>query len=115
MPVTVPLLAHWETLVMVLAMAAGIMATRFLPFLLFSRKDRVPEAVSYLGAALPHAAMAMLLVYCLKDVRLAESPHGLPEAIALLVTAGLELWRRNILLSIAGGTVAYMLLVQRVF
>lgn len=112
---TAPLLNNWETFVMVAAMALGIMATRFLPFLLFSRKDRIPDTVSYLGSALPHAAMAMLLVYCLKDVKPLASPHGLPEALALAFTAGLELWRRNILLSIAGGTIGYMLLVQKIF
>ncbi|MCC8179892.1 MAG: AzlD domain-containing protein [Planctomycetes bacterium] len=110
-----PLLNDWQTLAMVLCLAAGIMATRFVPFLLFSRKQRPPEAITYLGAALPSAAMALLLVYCVKHIVPSEYPHGLPELIAIVFTAGVEVWRNNILLSIAGGTALYMFLVQQVF
>ena len=38
-----------------------------------------------------------------------------PQVIAVGVTAGLHWWRRNTLLSIAAGTMCYMLLVQLVF
>lgn len=41
--------------------------------------------------------------------------HGIPEAIAIAVVVLLHLWKRQILLSIAGGTICYMLLVQLVF
>ena len=57
----------------------------------------------------------MLVIYCLKDVSLLSGTHGLPEFIAVAVVAGLHLWKRQMLLSIAGGTVVYMLLVQLVF
>lgn len=110
-----PHLTNWQTLLMALAMSAGIIATRFIPFLLFTGKAKLPKWVLYLGAVLPHASMAMLLVYCLKEVTPLEYAHGLPETIALLFTAALHLWRNNVLLSIAGGTVCYMLLVQRLF
>lgn len=104
-----------ETLITILMLSAGILVTRFLPFLLFSRKEKIPKIMLYLGSVLPHSAMAMLLVYCLKDVSLLHRPHGLPELIAVAFTAGLHLWRKNVLLSIAGGTVLYMMLVQKVF
>lgn len=110
-----PPLSDMETLVSIVMLAAGIMLTRFLPFLLFSRGDRLPAWILYLGGALPHAAMAMLLVYCLKDVSLLRPPHGLPEALAVALTAAVHLWRGNVLISIAGGTVFYMALVQKVF
>lgn len=110
-----PPLGNLETFVTVLALAAGIALTRFLPFLLFSEKRKLPAGIRYLGAALPHASMAMLLVYCLKHVAPTRPPHGLPEVLGLVFTALLHLWRGNVLLSIAGGTVFYMLLVQRVF
>lgn len=112
---TAPLLTDWETLATVLALALGIMATRFLPFLLFSSKEKTPGGIAFLGSALPHAAMALLLVYCLKDVSLLARPHGLPEAMGLVVTAALHLWRNNVLLSIGVGTAFYMFLVQQVF
>ena len=108
-------LSSWETFVTAVMLSLGIIATRAVPFLLFSNKDKLPPWVLYLGGALPHASMAMLLVFCLKDIRLFHAPHGLPELLALLFTAGLHVWRNNVLLSIAGGTVCYMMLVQHVF
>lgn len=95
--------------------ALATMLTRFLPFLLFSSKRPTPKYVQYLGKALPPAIFGMLVVYCLKSVSIVSGSHGLPELIAIAVTVGLHLWRRQTLLSIAGGTVAYMLLVQLVF
>jgi len=41
--------------------------------------------------------------------------HGLPELISIALVVALHLWKRQMLLSIAGGTVCYMLLVQLVF
>lgn len=93
----------------------GTMITRFLPFIIFSENKPVPAYVEYLGKALPAAIFAMLVIYCLKDVSLLKIPHGLPEAAAIAATVGLHLWKRQMLISIAGGTVCYMLLVQLVF
>lgn len=95
--------------------ALGTMATRFLPFLLFNGKRPTPRYVQYLGKALPSAIFGMLVVYCLKNVDILAGSHALPELIAIVVTVALHLWRRQMLLSIAGGTVCYMLLVQLVF
>lgn len=94
---------------------AGTMLTRFLPFLVFSPKKPTPRFVQYLGKALPSAIFGMLVVYCLKNVDVLSGSHGIPELIAIAVTVGLHLWRRQMLLSIAGGTLCYMLLVQLVF
>ena len=95
---------------------AATMLTRFLPFLIFSSKEQQPpEVVRYLGRVLPAAIFGMLIVYCLKGVSLTSGSHGIPEAIAVAVTAGLHLWRRNTLLSILAGTACYMALVQLVF
>ena len=91
------------------------MATRFLPFLIFGEKRKTPPIIEYLGTVLPCAIMGMLVVYCLKDVSFMRSPFGLPELIACAVVAVLHIWKRNSLLSIGGGTVCYMLLVQLVF
>ncbi|MBP3540934.1 MAG: branched-chain amino acid transporter permease [Clostridia bacterium] len=89
--------------------------TRFLPFVLFRENRPTPAFVQYLGKALPSAVFAMLVVYCLKNVNLIAAPHGVPEAIGIVVTVLLHLWKRQMLLSIAGGTVVYMLLIQLVF
>ena len=95
--------------------ALGTMATRFLPFLLFSARRPTPRYIRYLGKVLPGAIFGMLVVYCLRSVDLLAGSHGLPEAIALAVGAALHLWKGQMLLSIAGGTICYMLLVQTVF
>ena len=90
-------------------------ATRFIPFLIFGEKRKTPPIIEYLGKVLPCAIMGMLVVYCLKDVSFLNSPYGLPELIACAVVAALHVWKRTSLLSIGGGTVCYMLLVQLVF
>lgn len=95
--------------------AAGTMLTRFLPFIVFRADKPTPKYVQYIGNALPGAIFGMLVVYCLKDVTILGGSHGIPEAIAIVVVVALYLWRRNMLISIAGGTVCYMLLLQFVF
>ena len=95
--------------------AFGTMLTRFLPFLIFSSKRPTPKYVQYLGKALPAAIFGMLVVYCLRNVSFLTGSHGIPELLAIAVTVLLHLWRRQMLLSIAGGTVCYMLLIQLVF
>lgn len=104
-----------QTLLILLAVMLGTLLTRFLPFLLFPQKKDPPQAVLYLGKALPPAMMGLLVVYCLKSVPVLTAPHGLPELIAIGVIVALHVWRRNVLLSIGTGTVLYMLLVQLVF
>ena len=91
------------------------MATRFLPFLIFGENRKTPPIIEYLGKALPFAIMGMLVVYCLKDISVLSFPYGLPELIACAAVVVLHVWKRNSLLSIGGGTVCYMLLVQLVF
>lgn len=93
----------------------GTMATRFLPFLIFSSKKPTPRYIQYLGKALPAAIFGMLVVYCLKNVSFLTGSHGLPELISITAVVVLHLWKRQMLLSIAGGTICYMLLVQLVF
>ncbi len=95
--------------------ALATMLTRFLPFLIFRADKPTPKYVRYLGKALPAAIFGMLVVYCLKNVNVFAGSHGLPELIAITFVVGLHLWKRNMLLSIGGGTVCYMLLVQWIF
>lgn len=104
-----------EQLITIAMLVLGTMTTRFLPFLLFPAGKPTPKYIQYLGKVLPTAAFGMLIIYCLKNVSLFSGSHGLPEFIAIAVTAGLHLWKRQMLLSIAGGTVLYMFLVQVVF
>lgn len=93
----------------------GTMATRFLPFLVFSPQKPTPRYIQYLGRALPAAVFGMLVVYCLKNISLFTGSHGLPELLAIALVVALHFWKRQMLISIAGGTIFYMLLVQYVF
>lgn len=104
-----------EQIITVALCVAGTMTTRFLPFVVFSSRRPTPKYVQYLGKVLPGAIFGMLVVYCLKDVSVINYSHGIPETIAIVITVLLHLWKRQMLLSIAGGTVVYMLFVQLVF
>ena len=96
-------------------MAAVTFLTRFLPFLLFDRGEAPPKIVLYLGRVLPYAVSALLVVYCLKGVSIAAPPHGIPEAVSILLIVILHGWKNNTLLSIAGGSFCYVFLIQTVF
>lgn len=93
----------------------GTMVTRFLPFILFPGDKPAPKYIQYLGKVLPAAVFGLLVIYSLKDVSILGGSHGIPELIAIAVVAVLHLWKRQMLLSIAAGTVCYMMLVQFVF
>ncbi len=101
-----------EQVITIAAVVLGTLLTRFLPFLVFPAGKPTPKYVRYLGKVLAPAVFALLIVYCLKDVSWLEGVHGIPEILGIAVTAGLHLWKRQMLVSIAGGTVFYMLLVQ---
>lgn len=105
----------WQQAATIAICAAATMTTRFTPFLLFRPGKALPPYVRYLGRALPAAIFALLVVYCLKDVSFSEGTRGAPEIIAIAITAGLHLWKRNMMLSMAAGTVCYMVLVQTIF
>lgn len=104
-----------QAFITVLLIAAATFCTRLLPFVLFPDADKAPAFVKYLGEVLPYAAIGMLVVYCLKGVTPTSAPYGIPELLGVAAVAGLHLWKRNTLLSIGGGTVLYMVLVQFVF
>ena len=104
-----------QQIITIAVIALGTMLTRFLPFLLFPAGRPTPKYIRYLGKYLPAAVFGLLVIYCLKDIDVFSSSHGIPELISVAVTAGVHLWKRNMLLSIAVGTVCYMLLVQFVF
>lgn len=99
----------------VLVAAVVTAALRFAPFLIFGRGRETPKLVLYLGKVLPFAIMGMLVVYCMKDVSFVSAPFGIPEALGCLIVAVLHIWKRNTLLSIATGTIGYMLMVQFLF
>ena len=104
-----------EQIITIAAVVAGTMLTRFLPFILFPANKKTPPLVAFLGKMLPAAVMGMLVVYSLKDTQILSGRHSVPEAIAVALIVILQATLRNLLLTIAAGTISYMLLVQYVF
>ncbi|PTR21861.1 branched-subunit amino acid transport protein AzlD [Rhodococcus sp. OK519] len=101
----------------ILSALAVIMAVTFalraVPFAVIAPL-RSSALVNYLGAHMPVGIMLILAVYTLRNVSVAPSSL-VPASVALAVTIGLHLWRRHALLSIVGGTAAYMVLANWVF
>ncbi len=104
-----------NTGILIAVTALVTLLLRFLPFIVFSDSRKVPDYVLYLGDVLPYAIMGMLIIYCLKNVTFVSVSKWLPDLICVAAVAGLHVWKRNTLLSILGGTLLYMALVQMVF
>lgn len=103
-----------QSILTIAAVVPGTMVTRFLPFLIFPEGKNLPEFIKYLGTVLPYAVIGLLVVYCMKDVP-ESGTYGVPELLAIVFIVILHKWKKSTLLSIGGGTVFYMLLVQFVF
>ncbi len=104
-----------QQMIIIAMVVLGTMLTRYLPFAVFPAGKPAPAYVQYLGKMLPSAVIGLLVVYCFKDVKFLSGSHGIPELIAVAVVALLHIWKRKMLLSIAGGTIVYMILVQTFF
>lgn len=104
-----------EQIITIGMVVLGTLMTRFVPFLIFPAGKPVPKYVRYLGKVLPSAVFGLLVIYCLKGVSVLTGNHGIPELISIVFVVVLHLWKRQMLVSIAGGTFCYMLLVQFVF
>lgn len=104
-----------HSILLIAVMAAITAFLRFFPFLIFSEKRPVPKYITWLGEVLPYAVIGMLVIYCMKGVSFTSGSHGIPELLGCAITAVLHIWKRNSLISIGGGTIGYMLLVQFVF
>lgn len=104
-----------KTLAIIGIVAVCTFFTRILPFIIFRKKQELPENVKYLGNILPMAVMAILVIYCLKDINYMEISNVLPALISVAAVVLIHIWKRSNLLSIGSGTVIYMILVQAVF
>lgn len=104
-----------EQMITIGMVVLGTAITRFLPFIVFPGDKPTPKYVQYLGKVLPAAVFGLLVIYCLRNVSIFSGSRGIPELISILLVIILHMWKRQVLLSIAGGTVCYMLLVQLVF
>lgn len=104
-----------QQIITILMVVLGTMLTRFLPFIVFPAGKPTPKYIKYLGQVLAGSVFGLLVIYCLKNVSLFTGSHAIPELISIALVIALHFWKRQMLLSIAGGTICYMLLVQLVF
>lgn len=104
-----------QQIIIIVLCALATQITRFLPFAVFSEKRKTPQFIEYIGKWLPSAVFGLLVIYCLKDISFISGTHGLPELIAIAVTVIVHLIFRQMLVSIAAGTIVYMLLVHFIF
>lgn len=108
-------MSNTQLILMIAVAGACTFATRLFPFALFGGKKEVPKFIKYLGNVLPVAILGILIVYCLRNFEKGSINYILPQIIAVALTAGIHLWKKNTLLSIAVGTIGYMLLIHFVF
>ncbi|WP_094607285.1 hypothetical protein SPSIL_035850 [Sporomusa silvacetica DSM 10669] len=104
-----------QQIITIAMVVLGTIITRLLSFAVFPSGRPTPKYVQDLGILLPSAVLGLLVIYCFKDVKFQSGSHGIPELIAVGVVALLHIWKKNMLLSIAGGTIIYMVLVQIIF
>ena len=89
-----------KAILTILVSAVITLGLRAFPFLVFR------------GNVLPAAIMAVLVVYCLKDVTTAFADTGLWQVIAALATGICYKCSHNTFVSIVLGTACYMLLLR---
>lgn len=109
-----------EMIITFLVIWLGTVLTRFLPYLIFPEGRKVPEFIHYLGRVLGPAVFGLLVVYCLRNTDFSTpfangGNHGIPELSASAVTLLTFRWKKQMILSMAAGTILYMILVQVVF
>lgn len=92
---------------LILTSALVTMIIRFSPFIVF--KKNVPEIIKQLSSKLPYAIMTMLVVYCIKDTNLTNL---IPTVLSIGFVVLIHLKKKNTLLSIALGTLVYMILIH---
>lgn len=108
-------LSFSKTLIVVLVAAACTFATRLIPFIFFGGKKEVPKFIKYLGDILPMAIIGVLIIYCLGSIETGDIKVIAPQLIGVAITSVMHIWKKNTLLSIAVGTISYMLLIHFVF
>lgn len=104
-----------EQIIIIGCVVLGTLTTRFLPFIIFSSDKETPAYIKYLGYMLPPAVFGLLVVYSLRNVDVTAVSGFVPEMLAVILIVILHYWKKSMLLSIAGGTIFYMILVQMVF
>lgn len=108
----------YQLIIMVAAGVVATMLTRFIPFIAFRADRPTPKYILFLGKVLPPAVFALLVAYCLRDTAAAAptgidlSPNAMAQFIAVAFSIAIHVWKKNLMLSIAAGTICYMVLIR---
>ena len=93
--------------ILLIAIASGI------TFLIRAFKKRqMPAFLKEIADKLPPAIIAVLVIYCLKGPLTVLGTETIAAVIAIAGVVILHLWKRNTLLSVAAGTVLYMIFIR---
>lgn len=101
-----------QILITIAVVAIGTVFTRFISFAIFPASRETPPYIAYLGKVLPSAVMGMLIIYCYKNLNFTAASAWLPAVTAGISVALLQLWKKNMFISISVGTVLYMVLIR---
>ncbi len=101
-----------DNLYIILTIAIANLITRFLPYFIMPKE--IPPFIKYISNILPNVIIAMLVVYCLKDINLSKPFYGLKEFLSILVVVILHISIKIPIISILGGVICYMILVQKI-
>ena len=100
-------------IIIVVSLVTGLV--RAMPYLLFGGKKDLPSTVRYLGSVLPASIMIILVIYCVRNIKLSVFPFGLAELLSISVVIVAQIIKKNTFLSILVGTAFYMILIRTVF
>ena len=100
-----------DILIIIAVSAAVTFTLRALPFIAFSGR-KLPKILERLGIALPPAIMAVLIVYCLKDIPADYRTAAVPKLAGVIVTVIAYKWRHSTLIGLVAGTAVYMVLIR---
>lgn len=104
-----------QKIITIAVVVLATVLTRFLPYILFPQGRKTPPVINYLGKVLAPAVFGFLVIYCLRNVDFTGGYFGIPEIIASAVVIATFVWKQQMVLSMAAGTILYMILVQTVF
>jgi len=101
-----------NTILLIAVAAVVTFGLRALPFVVFSGEREMPPLIKKVADLLPAAIIAVLVIYCIKGDIVSLGMESVNTSVSVLAVILLHLWKRNILISIFGGTAVYMTLLH---
>ena len=100
------------SIILIAITAVVTFSLRAFPFMVFGGKRQMPNNVRRVVSLLPPGIMGVLLIYCVKSDIVSVGMNTIASIASIAVVVMLHIFKRNTLLSIAVGTVLYMVLIR---